>query len=189
MRKIVAAFCGLMFFYALTGEVLAKTYRVEVVVFGQHASSVENAAQQNSAIDWPEKLSEITTLAVANQDSVVLSPLSALAKVKGILANQKHYPLMFQGAWQQSVTSKQNAQAVHITNSKNNLDGYLRLADDNNALSLSIDLEYLPFATASSNGAASSTLYHLQETRKLPLNEMHYFDHPNFGAIVIVSPL
>ena len=31
--------------------------------------------------------------------------------------------------------------------------------------------------------------YFMDEQRKLKLNEIHYFDHPNFGVILTVKPL
>ncbi len=35
----------------------------------------------------------------------------------------------------------------------------------------------------------SGPTYHLSELRRIKFNEKHYFDHPAFGAIAIVSPV
>jgi hypothetical protein len=45
-------------------------------------------------------------------------------------------------------------------------------------LHLGLDLRY-----------GADPVYHLSELRRIKFNEKHYFDHPAFGAIAIVSPV
>lgn len=45
-------------------------------------------------------------------------------------------------------------------------------------LHLGLDLRY-----------GAGPVYHLAELRRIKFNEKHYFDHPAFGAIAIVSPV
>ena len=42
----------------------------------------------------------------------------------------------------------------------------------------------LDFVFGSVNG-----LVRMKESRKIKLNELNYFDHPSFGALLMVSPV
>jgi hypothetical protein len=45
-----------------------------------------------------------------------------------------------------------------------------------------------PVATDNTNYTATQTVV-LQEQRRLRSGELHYFDHPRFGLIVLVTPV
>ena len=61
------------------------------------------------------------------------------------------------------------------------LNGWIKI-QRGHLLHVIADLE---FGTEESEGV----IYRLNEKRRVLLNEVHYLDHPEFGAVVKVSPV
>ena len=55
-------------------------------------------------------------------------------------------------------------------------------------LHLGMSLSYTPANPPSGLGAAPGTAFMLEENRRVRLNERHFYDHPAFGVIAVVTP-
>ena len=178
----------------------ANWYKVELLVF-------ENLGPDYSGEVWDvqheypdlQRSVEIITAIPGDEDGLIaFKGLNAAAKkLSGIYASLKssseYRPIMHTG-WQQPAMNGNNARSVHIKledQFKTRLDGSVRIRSGH-YLYIDIDLAYFHGLSAGSeaeklNSNAAFTL--MNETRKVKLNEIHYFDHPLFGLVMRVSRL
>ena len=139
-----------------------------------------------------------------------------LGGVFNVLKSSREYRPVYHIAWQQPGLGQSNARYVHIrypelpkrgpdearvADAGDNsipplLDGVVRLRVGH-LLHIDVDLAYY-FDTAADAVTVNRNEYgvtdayqvnytRLKESRRLKLNELHYFDHPLFGVIVRVS--
>jgi hypothetical protein len=140
--------------------------------------------------------------------------LSALTN--RLLNARAHAPLLHV-AWRQPVTTDQAFPGVRIHAGMDQqkdgaaaaggestpaaetappLEGLVKLSRAR-FLHLNLDLRYSKVTPAADNGllgffqrpAATEERYRLQQARRVRSTELQYFDHPRFGAIVLVTPI
>jgi hypothetical protein len=123
-----------------------------------------------------------------------------LNAVRNALARSRPYRPLAHLAWRQSVSGRRQAKAVELPIESGRdgayVDGLVRVAVAR-YLHLDLDLRlHLPelAETASSSDIDSSSADYgvadirLKEQRRMRSKELHYFDHPRFGVIALITP-
>ncbi len=192
MAKKIASLFFLVWFSAGFAQIsFAAVYKVELLVFSQSMPNTEVLVQTTTQLKWPERWLEIATPAVANQNSVVIAPLAGLSNAYNQLAHHSNYSILLQTAWMQPIEVNQAAPTIHFTDVANTLNGFITIKSGA-ALEVQIDAEYTQQADSASytgNIELRKRVYRINEQRIVPLNEAHYFDHPNFGIIALITPV
>ena len=180
-------------FFGLTAPALsADQYDVELLIFS-HAVVYSGGEQWREEAIQPAP--RLTTLGV-NEAETGFHPLPStswqLKGSDGRLRNSSQYNLLWHTRWRQPANTAANATAVNIYS-----DG----AIESGALSgwaefhvgryphLALDLVLQPPAKETFSPVDSHYNFHLSETRRLKNGEIHYYDHPAFGALAIVRPV
>ncbi len=115
-----------------------------------------------------------------------------LGKIIADLSSSARYNLLKQLAWIQPAINKNDAPVVSI-GEQPTISGQVRFYSKK-LLFIELELRFnrpltnIPDTTVPySSGYYQTPVYIIKETRRLKLNEIHYFDHPRFGALVKVS--
>ena len=168
-----------------------QSYDVEIVVFAYRHPS-DNGEQ------WPTSLPEEADPAgVYSSDQPRELSVGAyrLNRISNGLRQSSDYAVLFHKAWRQPAYNSANAVGlpVHTVagNGGNSLAGSVRLIRER-FLHLDADLLML---SGNSSGAVldidapyASPQFELREKRRIKSNVVHYFDHPHFGMIALVTP-
>lgn len=197
----------------------ASWYRVEVIIFKQNNPLLDGEQWQSQPVQQPDKLVQLKPSTKAGLVPYKLLPRSQnrLNGIYQRLQSSSQYQPLLHLSWQQPQTRKRNARYVHLqrldgqrlttvtdTNTDRTLpqtnqllDGAIRIRSGF-YLHVDIDLVYfttLPLANKMIRSEGSflnhsdKTPIRLKESRKIKLNELHYFDHPLYGVIVQVRRL
>jgi hypothetical protein len=179
--------CCAALFTFLTGSfpVLAEVpqYDVEVVIF----------SNQNSGSDgelWPTTLPDsLGTPGFAAEGQFSELPASSyrLGGVANSLRQSRGYSVLLHTAWRQPAYDSTNAVAYPVDaivlNGARRLAGQITLVRERY---LHLDADLLLMSAA---GADGSAVYELNEKRRIKRSAtLHYFDHPHFGMIAVVTP-
>lgn len=158
----------------MPASVAQNRYQVEVIVF-EHLSASEARIRQDQRPDWEAAVRPDD----ADTDSftAVSSSGFRMAGVYRVLRSSQHYRPMVHRAWLQDGLSDVRAQPVLIASDNGQIEGTVRLRKTR-YLHVDVDLVY-PIGT--------DRYARLQQSQRLKLKELHYFDHPLFGAIVQVT--
>jgi len=166
-------------------------YDVEIIIFRNNAMS--DAGEQ-----WPtQAVSDLQPTRVFSQDEFTeLSPsLYQLDAIRGGLRNSSGYTVLFHRAWRQVGYDADHAIAYPIhslaENGRDSIQGSVTLVRER-YLHLDVDLLLMTASSASpalySDGPGSRPAFRLHEKRRIRSRELHYFDHPRFGMIAVVTP-
>lgn len=186
-----------------TGEPL---YTVELVILRPVAPlgvaedwSVE--ASRSSAASAPvegEEETGVAPAAAAVGRMAVRSLSSAqyrLAGVDAALARSRGYELIRHVGWTQAATPRGAGLAVELADiapDSEPLRGTVAL-ERGRYLHLRLDLAYTPAvppsALLSASAGSGPVTFTLRQNRRVKSFERHYFDHPAFGVIAMVSPV
>jgi len=190
----------------------AKWYQVEMVVF-EHLTADTSGELWNSD-DVPEYRNtiELVTDASGSNAFKMLPPSRyKLGGVNKVLKLSSGYRPVYHVAWQQPELTRSRAKKVHIKNSEAKINGTVNLRGGH-LLHLDLDISYFvdlltesvtSFTEENISVAGedveeigvdeeiimSGTYAQMKETRRIKLNELHYFDHPLFGVIMRVTRL
>ncbi len=108
---------------------------------------------------------------------------SRLAGVYGALRSSAEYRPIMHVNWQQPSVGRPHVKFVRVNrtgvNAEELVDGIVRIRASH---LLHADLDLAFFGDAENH-------YRLTQTRKIKLKEVHYFDHPKFGVILLVNRL
>ena len=99
------------------------------------------------------------------------------------LRASRNYKPLLHTAWRQAVYDQDNETTLHLAPTALNGDASLYVT---RFLHLKLELEL----AKNSGGAGQSTdsvVYRLNERRKMRSAELHFFDHPRFGALALIS--
>ena len=211
---ILFAACGLL---QPLQSLAAEMYQIEIVVFSRPAGGYEEHSASALGLRYP---SHLATLQQAPADASSVGPYQLLPASARLLNNEeaalarRGYPILFHGAWRQSVDTATRATSVLVPGGRSvgnhrELEGYVTLSAES-YLHLNVNLWLSQFAAPgttttdpivlpapdgiSDSAAADATttvskLFLLQQQRKLRSGELHYFDHPRFSALVMVKPV
>ncbi|MDH3688470.1 MAG: peptidoglycan binding protein CsiV [Gammaproteobacteria bacterium] len=192
-----------LFAITFPSVVLAKEYEVEIIVF-QHtgADTSENEIWGES----PLHTADIAKQALqATENSEQGGVVDLLEKKLNSLAQQlkssPNYKLLDHRGWQQSLLSKASTSPSPIGNkpvsssdptllgSVKVYGGQFIVAELALLLRPGGSSQTLSQDTSGFGSYVRTAQYSLLEKRRIKLNEIHYFDHPLFGAIVQIRPL
>lgn len=211
MKIVLTAFalCLVMSFSA-QAETL---YHVEIIAFARDSAEADSEENWNRhpALRYPEKI--VALQSEGNNPSAfqqLSSESQLLNNEVGALKNRRNIRVLAHLAWQQPVEDAAHTTSVLVTGGKtfgnhHELEGSIALSADhflradvnlwlNHFTSNSIDGVALPNIpggitdNAASNNVAAQTMV-LQELRRLRSGELHYFDHPQMGLLMLVKPV
>lgn len=167
-----------------TAVAAATVYQVEVLVFENKLPDMDGAELWTREQDKSPNRGGAEAVAAAEP----APPESALSATAAALESTGQYHVLAHLRWQQSAEAKSVSKPVRIGNASGELDGTLRFY-----LSrfLQVDTELAlrqPPIANSSGSSVTEPAYRIGEHRRIKTSEVHYFDHPKFGALVRVVP-
>jgi len=148
-----------------------RQFQVELIIFQQHAPNSEIFEQLDSEIAPVSRYAQTSTGNKTLQGTYTRLKRSRAFK-----------PFYYQ-SWRTSVSSGSISRPIDISAADKNLTGWIKI-QRGHLIHVIADIEFSPPADG-----VEQLIYRLHEKRRVLLNEVHYLDHPLFGAIVKVSPL
>ncbi len=188
-------------------------YQVEIIIF-EHLFHDAEGEVSHIGLNMPDLSNtiQLSSDASGGDTSYRLLPAS-MYKLGGVyseLRSSSEYRPILHLAWQQPQLTQSRSKYVHIRkadgiaqqddsdNALVKLDGVIRIRSSQ-FLHADVDLFYfineLSESFINANAGAQdanqiqATFVELNETRRMKLNELHYFDHPVFGMLMRVSRL
>jgi len=205
MKKIFVLLV-LFFFTAVTN---ASSYQVEIIIFEQLHQDPDGEIAQ-TGLKLPDFKNSIN-LAETNDgnDNAFKLLATGLYKLGGVyneLKFSRNYRPLLHMAWEQPALNESHARNVRIMKIENDsqtdidpmikIDGILRIRSAQ-FLHVDVDLFYFinplsesliqTYTGSDSTNTIQVDFAELKETRKMKLNELHYFDNPVFGLLLWVS--
>lgn len=187
-------------------SVFASSYQVEAVIFQNQNSSDQEIVEAGLDMSALNNSINLDADNGANDSFKELS--SGFYKLTGIyneLKYSKNYRPIMHVSWEQPALNSSKARYVQVRSLEGQgesgdplikLDGAIRIRSSQ-FLHADVDLFYLVKSIPESmlqtiinmgSGATIESGYaELKETRRMKLNELHYFDHPAFGLLLRVS--
>jgi hypothetical protein len=168
----------------------APTYDVEIIIFRHNVMSDAGERWTTPAT------SDLRPTRVFSQDEFteLARDLYQLDGIHGGLRNSSGYSVLLHRAWRQVGYDAAHAIAYPIhslaENGRDSIDGSVTLIRER-YLHLDVDLVLTRAngaAPANTGGADSRPAFRLNEKRRMRSREVHYFDHPRFGMIAVVTP-
>ena len=203
MKKIIF----LLLFSLSSFAVQAAGYHVEVIIFANLQPATDGEISQ-TAMNYPDYSGAINLDDEADNPFRLLS--SGLYKLGGVYnqlkASGKYRPFLHV-AWQQPALYGDSSRSVHILKTEPGtagnpddplvrVEGTIRVRASQ-FLHADVDMIYFPqpvpesvihpTATSPSPVTLQPGYSRLHESRRMKLNELHYFDHPLFGIIMHIS--
>ena len=188
----------------------AKWYQVEMVVFEHLAADTSGEFwKSDDAPDYSNAIKLVTDPDGPNAFKMLPSRKHKLGGVNKVLKLSREYRPVHHVAWQQPELTASRAKKVHIKNPDAKIDGTVNLRGGH-LLHLDLDITYFvdlftesitsyTDENVSEEGGTlekdreeiimSGTYAQMKETRRIKLNELHYFDHPLFGVVMRVTRL
>lgn len=193
-KIILFKFSIACFLFITSSPVLsADFYDAEIIIFSQLKKQAddENLPWLNPHyIDFQLQLNDL----INKKRVIELEPAtdSKLSEVAKILRDSDNYEILFHGQWSQTSVKRTKAPYVLIDlprmNQPSMINGVILLfATD--LLYLDLLLRYQPKYDNDVNPAILRPYYFINQRRRIKFKEVHFIDHPKFGAIVTVSPV
>jgi len=181
LRLKPISFIGFLFFSPLTFA--QQWYHVELIVFEQLNNT---SAEQGSASSIPSASVSPNTTNKYMQPSVNSTLLDSAAKLKRSSAYRVHY----HQSWRQPIQTKSQAQSVQIVSDNDMIYGRLRL-HKGTYLYATLDLQLNRVSRQNNNWSDANAVRkpYLQEARRVRSKKLHFFDHPNLGALLKLTPI
>lgn len=168
-------------------------YQVEVVVFA-HVAADSDGEQWVDEAGLPDQGGAALLATGAEAGGITVTPLPAtsqhLGGVVAALRKGGRYRTLFHSSWMHPEGGRvrgvfiSRPAAGSAPGAAAEILGNVRLRVTR-FLHADVDLAY--FAPTLATVGAAATHVRLQESRKIRLNEVHYFDHPLFGVLLQVS--
>ena len=162
-------------------------YEIEVVVFENRQADLEGDER------WTRTRQE--SVAAKNDETLVVGeiplPDSPLLEATAALERSGRHRVLVQMRWQQSAEAKSVSKPVKVASVSGELDGSLRFYLSRYLIvEMNLKLRGSPSGGFFGGGQGNEeTTYRLSEPRRIKVSEIHYFDHPKYGALVRVSPV
>lgn len=215
MKKIIGRLAfALMMNVTAQAETL---YQVELIAFARNSADAENEENWDRKYNlrYPERL--VSLQATDGSDSpfqLLSTDAMQLNREADAIAGRRNWRVLLHTAWRQTVDNPAQSTAVVINGGKpfgthHELEGTFTLSVDhflradanlwlsrfsNGAMASSPTVlpnppgTISPAGTDSASYVATQTVV-LQEQRRLRSGELHYFDHPRIGLVVLVTPV
>jgi len=149
-----------------------RQLQVELIVFEQSAPTTELFEQTE------------TKIAPVKRYASVQPGTKTMNSNYSRLSRADSYRPFYYESWRVQVKSNQVSLPIHISSGAQNLEGWVKI-QRGSLLHVVADLEYSPVHYDEFEGL----IYRIAEKRRVLLNEVHFLDHPYFGALVKVSPV
>ncbi len=169
-----------------------NSYLVEILVFKNIGADTSNNELWGRNADIELGRLESSEHSVADHSAVRFVGRTTLDKLAAEIQASGSYELLKRLAWVQPSSKKDLAPTVSIE-SGGVLSGTLRFYE-NQLLFVELDLRFnRPLTSIRGTTVPYSSRYYrtadfrIKETRRVKINEVHYFDHPYFGALVKAS--
>lgn len=143
-----------------------RWFQVELIVFQQQAPNSEIFEQIESELKPVERYAQARS-----------GKKSLQSTYNRLLRARNYHPFYYQ-SWLIPVVSNSISLPIDVSGVNANLNGWIKV-QRGNLLHIIVDLEFSP--------ESEDLIYRLNEKRRVRLNEVHYLDHPIFGAIVKLS--
>mgnify|MGYP000538830186 FL=1 len=150
----------------------ARLFQVELIVFEQSAPTTELFEQVE------------TKIAPVKRYASVQPGAKTMNSQYGRLSRAGNYRPFYYESWQIQAQSNRMSLPIHISLRAQNLEGWIKI-QRGSLLHVVADLEYSPL----NPDEPEDLIYRIAEKRRVLLNEVHFLDHPYFGALVKVSPV
>lgn len=178
MPKLIAIICLVFGVSSAASAAAPSNYNVEIVVFENQMPELEGG--ENLAGNRPRDL--VADLAIAELPAAPTGE-GELAAVVQALEKDTHYRILAHQQWTQTAEAKSATKPVRISDAGQKLDGVFRFY-----LSRFLHVEMnLVLQDGAAINPGDTPVYRLQEHRRVRTQELHYFDHPKFGALVRVT--
>jgi hypothetical protein len=203
--RILSKLIGILLLGFLSSPVFARDYHIEVIVFERPASEEENGEKWDfSDESIQDEIDKINSVASKSSDQEYDIQLENLAGVEASLRSSGMY-ILSTANWIQPSAVYQHAPIVSIGDEFSSLSqGFLKVYKTS-LIFVDIDLQLSPqgkiiadeisenYSLIPVDANSSEEIYYppqyfLSEKRRLKFEEIHYFDHPKFGAILGVWP-
>jgi len=148
-----------------------RWFQVELMVFQQQAPNTET---------FEQVVSEIAPVARYARASAGNKTLQG---TYNRLKRSRAFKPFYYQSWRIPVSSGSISRPIDISESDTNLKGWIKI-QRGHLIHVIADIEFSP-----PGDGIEQLIYRINEKRRVLLNEVHYLDHPLFGAIVKVSPL
>ena len=167
-------------------------YDIEVVIFSNQNSG-------DGGEHWPRSVHDdfgAQGFVTKGQISELPESVHQLGGISSSLRQSRGYSVLFHAAWRQPAYDRRNAISypidANVRNGSKQLVGQIKLVRER-YLHLDVDLLLATAgamkAMSSTGEASGSPVYELREKRRIKKSgKEHYFDHPRFGMIAIVTP-
>ena len=192
------------FILVFSSHVFAKWYQVEMIVF-EHLIPDSSGELWNAGNvpEYSNAIELVTGPDGSNAFKMLPSSRHKLGGVNKVLKLSSEYRPVYHVAWQQPELRKSRAKKVHIKNPEARINGTVNLRGGH-LLHLDLDISYFidlyteSVTSFTEEGSESvvmediimtGTYAQMKETRRIKLNELHYFDHPLFGVLMRVTRL
>jgi hypothetical protein len=173
-----------------------RQYEIELLIFRNLVENDAGEVWPADYADWFEESADSEQRDIVTETAVTWLPKSQfrLTAERNALARSAPYRPLAHLAWRQVVPGRQRAKPVELPGANINpdkayVDGLVRVAVER-YLHLDLDLRlHLPAGAAQ----ATSPEYgvpeiRLRQQRRMRSKELHYFDHPRFGVIALITP-
>lgn len=179
------------------------TFNVELVVFRYNGTvaSPENwdTVTQTDVVDPDVVAPPADAGAIASASADVVRTLSAaqfqLAGTETALRRNASYEPIAHFGYRVTTAERDDGTPVRVESllpAANGLAGTVTL-QRGRFLHLGLDLTYTtqspPVKLLTPNAAPGSLTFHLHQNRRMRPFERHYFDHPAFGVVAIITPV
>ena len=148
-----------------------RWFQVELIVFQQQAPNSEIFDQIETEIKPVQRYARVSA-----GDKTLQGSYNRLKRASA------YQPFYYQ-SWRILVNSGSVSLPIDVSGGNEDLNGWIKV-QRGELLHVIADLEFSPSAYET-----EKLIYRLKEKRRVLLNEVHYLDHPLFGAVVKVSPV
>lgn len=206
MKKIFII--PILFFFTLAANA-SSSYQVEIIIF-EHLHHDPDEEISKTGLKLTDFENSVNLDETGNSNDSAFKLLSSgFYKLGGVfneLKFSRNYRPLLHMAWEQPALNQSHARNVRIMKIENDgqtgidpvikIDGIIRIRSAQ-FLHADVDLLYFvnplsaSFIQSNAGGDPASTIQvefaELKETRKMKLNELHYFDNPVFGLLLWIS--
>lgn len=214
MKKLIGLFA--IIFLLDTAARAETLYQVELIAFSRNTAEADNEENwdRQYKLHYPERYVNLQTADGSGEFQPLSTDALQLNREADAIASRRSWHILLHTAWRQTADDPAHATAVVISGGKQfgvhhelegtftlSVDHYLR-ADANLWLSRFSTGTAAPSPTVLPNPPGAITVNTnensdyvatqvvvLQEQRRVRSGELHYFDHPRFGLIVLVTPV
>lgn len=183
MKRFIVTLClvlASLSAHAVTPSPPVPSYDIEVLVFEIRLPDYEGAELWTTDNVKPVDTSD----AIVAGTNPVASELSSAANA---LRSDSRFRILLHRRWTQPAEARSDSKPVQLSTGDGELDGTLRFYIAR-FLHLEVNLAFQPVAPVQTSFPGEMPTYQIKEQRRIRSQELHYFDHPKFGAIVRVVP-